>query len=74
MFVAIIDVFLTPNVALAKKHHSSEDDGFISPSPSTTPGSSGSCEDSTSTYCTFHKLGSGLREGINGLGDRLTGK
>jgi hypothetical protein len=42
MFAAIIDVFLIPNIALAKKSHQhSSDDGDISssPSPSTNTGS-----------------------------------
>ena len=41
MFAAIIGIFLTSNVTLAKKHHhSSEDDGSISTSPATSESNS----------------------------------
>jgi hypothetical protein len=81
MFATTIGVFLTPNVAWAKKHHhSSEDDGSISPSPSTTatPGSDSNPDCTpgvpSTTYCNAHDIGAGIREAAKGLGDGLTGK
>jgi hypothetical protein len=76
MFAAIIGIFLTSNVALAKKHHSSEDDGSISTSPATSESNSNTdCTTGVqSTYCSLHDLGAGLREAARGLGNGLAGK
>ena len=63
-----------------KHHHSSEDDGSISPSPSTTatPGSDSNPDCTpgvpSTTYCNAHDIGAGIREAAKGLGDGLTGK
>ena len=65
MFAAIIGIFLTSNVTLAKKHHhSSEDDGSISTSPATSESNSNTdCTTGVqSTYCSLHDLGAGLRD------------